>query len=263
MAAKSARTVVKAALRVLSVDIPQVDQSYQRDVKKKVGKIVTEFNEEALGIPLVGEREDGSLWIVDGLQRITALRKMNRKEVRCEVFASKGPEHEAEVFKLVNMNRTRLSAHEEFKALLTAQDKAAWELKTAVEAVGFRIVEGKSGNSSEAARSRDITCVNTLRTAAKEQGIDAVKFALSVIDEAWPEDPLAVYNVIVGGISLFWSKHDGIVDREKLVARMQTTSPQKLMSAASQLTLGNSKLSAIADVMERVYRKRLSSKRGS
>jgi hypothetical protein len=70
--------VVKSALRVVKLSDLSVDQSYQREVKSGHKSIVSDFNEEALGVPLVGQRSDGSLWIVDGLQRVTALKKLGR-----------------------------------------------------------------------------------------------------------------------------------------------------------------------------------------
>ena len=259
------RTVVKAALKVLSLSSLNTDSSYQRDVKGKHKKIVAEFNEEALGIPLIGEREDGTLWIVDGLQRITALRKMGKKEVRCEVFASNGPNHEAEVFKLVNMNRTRLTPSEEFRALLTAGDKLAWGIKEAVEAEGFTVrLIGKSnqgGTTSEADEraARQLTCINTLVGIARHNGTDPIRFTLRTIARAWPGDRNGPHNIIVGGLAAYFIRRDGIVDEERLVPRLQLTTPQKIMYATVQSSVGGggSRDDACADVIEKINRKRV------
>src|SRR5688572_29909905 len=123
------KLVTKSALRTVDLDLLAVDSAYQRDVRHGHKKIIADFNDQALGIPLIGEREDSTLWIVDGLQRITALKALGKTKARVEVFASKGIEHEAEVFKLVNLNRTKLKPVEEFKALLAAHDKESWDIK--------------------------------------------------------------------------------------------------------------------------------------
>ena len=86
------------ALRIVAVADLQVDPSYQRCVKPNHKKIARDFDPNALGVPLVGQREDHSLWIVDGQQRVEALKLLGKVNVRVEVFASKGPEHEAHVF---------------------------------------------------------------------------------------------------------------------------------------------------------------------
>lgn len=264
---ESKRTVVKAALKVVDLAGLQVDPSYQRDVKAKHKSIVAEFNEEALGIPLVGERGDGSRWIVDGLQRITALRKMGRKSVRAEVFASDGPEHEAAIFKLVNLNRTKLSPGEEFRALLAGQDKLAWAIKEAVEAEGYRIVLGRRGQKlggDNTYAAKELTCINTLVAVAKRSGTAPIRFALVAIRESWPGDRLGPYNMMIDGLSIFYSRHQGVVDMDRLIPRLRTVTPHKLIYAAQQVSLGGSgRSNAIADLIEKTYRKRLSGRAGS
>lgn len=260
VATQNKRTVVKSALKIVPVANLQVDPSYQRDVKAKHKRIVADFNEEALGIPLVGEREDGGLWIVDGLQRITALKKLGRKDVRAEVFASRGPEHEAEVFKLVNLNRTKLTSAEQFRAMLTCHDELSWKIKEAVESCGYKIVLGKTGskggNADEQA-SFQLTCISTLVTMADRHGVDPIKFALNCIKESWPNDRMGTNNGIVSGLGCFYRRNDGVVDLERLIPRLQTATPHKIIYAANQATLSNNRVDAIADVLEKLYRKRL------
>lgn len=263
--AKHKRTIVKAALRVVRLDALHVDPAYQRDVKRKHTLIVENFNEEALGIPLIGERQDGTLWIVDGLQRITALKKLGKKEARVEIFASDGSEHEAKVFKLVNLNRTKLSPSEEFRALLTAHDEAAWRIKNAVESVGFKVVLGKSGGSSEA-RATELTCINTLRDLERRpNGVEGIKFALAAVKASWPGDDKGPYNYVVGGLAHFFFRHDGVVDTDRLYPRLSTVTPMKLMYTAQQLVSSGTGAQSerVADVIEKVYRKRLAPNRGS
>jgi hypothetical protein len=246
------RMVQKAALRVVDIDSLQVDESYQRPVKGKHKKIAAEFDEVALGIPLVGEREDGSLWIVDGRQRIEALRKMGtRSTVRAEVFASRGPEHEAEVFKLVNMNRTRLTAHEEYKALLAAHDEDAWAVKEAVESCGYRVTHG--GTRSDQAVMY-VSAVNTLMYLQRKYGAESIKFALTAAKECWPGDKLGVFNAILMGLGRFWARYEGAVDLERLYPRLRSVTPQKILYSASQ-TVASSGGEATVQVLEKVYRK--------
>lgn len=261
-AKKTQRTVVKGALKVLKIGDLGVDPSYQREVKAKHKKIVAEFNAEALGIPVVGERADGSLWIVDGLQRITALRLLEKREVRAEVFASRGAEHEAEVFKLINLNRTKLSPTEEFRALLTAHDEAAWRIKNVCEAHGFTILlgTGRSGKNPDL-DSTKLTCINTLRHSEAEHGAEAIAFALKTVKATWPSDPLGVYHYLIGGLVTFFARCDRVVDMERLVPRLSTTTPQKILYTAQQMTIGTGGRNAqVADIIEKFYRKRRSGK---
>lgn len=250
MAKVSERTVVKAALRVLNVADLKVDSSYQREIKPGHRRIMSEFNEEAFGIPLVGEREDGSLWIVDGLQRITAIGKMGRRQVRAETFASNGPEHEAAVFKLVNMNRTKLKPLEEYKALLTAHDDLAWQVENVVNACGFKVSDGKTR------MPKYVSCVKVLMRSVRDYGPDCIKFTLTTIAECWPDDSLGTNNNLIGGLVSFWKRNEGLVDIEKMTPRFRASSPLKILQAARQINLSNDANGAVADMLEKLMRRR-------
>jgi len=252
------RLVQKAALRILDLTDLGVDPSYQREVKSAHKRIVADFDEQALGIPLVGERSDGTLWIVDGQQRVVALKKLGKTKVRAEVFASEGPEHEARVFKLVNMNRVKLQAREQFKALLTAHDEEAWAVKETVEAAGFKI-SNKAGKRQEEANSKHLACVSTLVQCYRECGPEALRFALRAVDEAWPGDPLSVGGKLLNGLCLFHKAKGELLDVQKIITRMKQTTPYKVLYKAAQISMGSAGKGhsyAVAEVLEQLYKKR-------
>jgi hypothetical protein len=250
------KLVTKAAIRRVPIDVLAVDPSYQREVKAGHKKIVADFDETAFGVPLIGEREDCTLWIVDGLQRITAIKKLGQDVVRCEVFASKGPEHEAQVFKLINLDRTRLRPIEEFKALLTAHDEEAWKIKTAVESCGFSIKEGRNGAYTV------LQCVNTLKRMLKYHKEEGIKFALNTTKEAWPEDMLGIYSELLEGLGIFFTQQKGLVDQERLIPRLQTTTPHKILYAARLASAGGPTTTNVYDVIVKLYRKRAVNRKG-
>lgn len=257
MATKSLRTVSGSALKVLYLEGIQTDPSYQRDVVSGHKRIVADFDPVGLGIPLVGEREDGSLWIVDGLQRITALRKMGKKQVRAEVFASQGPEHEANVFKLVNKNRTPLRPLQIFTAMLTAGDETAWEIKKIVEDYGFMILATKKnapGHTSPETLSNQMTCIAAISAVFRRGKEPALRFVLSVLQKSWPDDPMRTRDALVLGLYTFWNRREGSVDVERLLPRLMTTTPAKMIYS-SQLGSGD-RTTVMADVIERLYKKK-------
>ena len=253
-----------SALRVIALDVIQTDPSYQREIVPKHKKIVAEFNEEALGIPVVGQREDGSLWIVDGLQRLTALRKLERKTVRAEVFVSRGPEHEAEVFRLINQNRTKLKSAELFHALLASGDEVAWVVKKTAESLGFQLTtstrqrnSGKSLGDAER-NAKLLTAVSALYNIAKTSGAEGIKFVLTTIDHGWPADPMGNKAEILTGIYLWWMRREKVVDQDRLIARLKVTPATKVWQQA-MLGIG-SRPTNVAEVIEKVYRRVKSAK---
>jgi hypothetical protein len=250
--------VSKTALRVVKLDDLRVDPSYQRGVVAKHRKIVAEFDEDALGVILVGQREDNSMWIVDGLQRFTAVGKLGWTEMRANVFRSRGPEHEAAVFKLVNKNRTSLSSNQLFAALLTAGDEECWAVKSVAEKFGYKIPSGgKRGvSASRDQAAKELTCVNSLVRVYHQRGQEALEFVLGIISECWPGDPYAVKTDVVDGLFTWYvARMAGSgVDRDPLVPRLQASRPHAMIVSASQGAFGRSQ--NMADVIERIYAKR-------
>ena len=245
------------ALRIVAVADLQVDPSYQRCVKPNHKKIARDFDPNALGVPLVGQREDHSLWIVDGQQRVEALKLLGKVNVRVEVFASKGPEHEAHVFKLVNCNRTKLHSLEEFWAKVRALDDDSLILKRTVEQEGFKIVgrgnerlSGKDGSETNG-----LACVNTLARYLHLHGPDAVRFALRIVRTHWGSDPNARTSHVLAGLSRFWSGHRDDLDEARLGARLVTTTPSKILVAAANGL--SDKETNVHTEIERMYKKRL------
>jgi hypothetical protein len=215
---------------------------------------VANFDPNALGIPLVGQREDGTLWIVDGLQRISALRKLGKSTVRAEVFVSKGPEHEAEIFKLVNAGRVKLTPRDLFKAKLTSGDVVAWEIKHAVELAGFRLDVSRPGKDTSPDAWLYVIAYTTLEGIHKYSGRDAVKRILNIVKNAWPGDMLATNSDILGGLNAFFRRLENMVDDEKLSRNLATTTTQKVLYSGSQGIGGRH--ANIADVIAKVYAKR-------
>lgn len=254
------RLVVKKGLRNIAIDSIQRDPSYQREVKRKHKDIVTDFVEEALGIPIVGEREDGSLWIIDGLQRITALFKLGNKKVTVLVVASKGPEHEALIFRKINGGRAGLTPQEMFQSALTAQEPAAWRIKECVESCGLRLNLKKGGTTSEIA----VSCVTTLVACERVYGCEAIKFALEVARDSWPGDKKAFYGQIISGMCGFYKKHEGMIDMDRFDPRIKSVTPHKIIYQAQNLALttgasssSGAISSSVMQVIEKIYKKRM------
>lgn len=254
---KHTNLVVKNALRQVEISTLQVDNSYQRQLNNKaINKIAKNYDPVAFGIPLVGERNDGSLWIVDGQQRIGFLRSDKKyKWVRVEVFASKGPEHEAEVFRLVNKNRTPLKPIEMFHALLTAGDEDMWSIKEIIEKAGFKIPRGESKGVQESHENRSlkIHCIGAVSRVYRDCGKEGLEFILNVLSKIWDNDHNRTSDAIIGGLGSFYNNREKVVDIDRLVVRLAKTTPNKILYSA-QLGVGN-RHSVVSQLIDKFYRK--------
>jgi hypothetical protein len=255
--------VKEKSFRKLNITELNVDPSYQREVKPGHKKILAKFDEAALGIPLIGMREDEngkrSYWIVDGLQRISAMLLKGWKEVRCEVFRSDGPEHEAHVFNLVNGGRTRLTPGELFHALLVAGDEVAHKVRDTVVANGYTILRVKGiGPNRGNVRPGEVGCVKTLWHVVRFHGTEPLAFALRVIKAAWYENPNGTRDAIIAGLAKWYAAKkdkDQPVNEEKFIKQCQLVTPDKLLYSASQGV--GSIHSNMLEVIQRVSQRKL------
>jgi hypothetical protein len=138
--------LLKTENRKISVDDLNISDAYQRTiVPSRVSRIAKNLDQDAFGSLTVGQRRDGSYWVVDGMQRLTAARKLGIGMVPCDVFDSEGQEHEARVFRLKNRERTNVSSVSLFRAQLTEGDEQSMEIERVVRKAGLKLALKEEG----------------------------------------------------------------------------------------------------------------------
>lgn len=250
---------LKVKNKLLAVDDLQVCGAYQRMiVKSRVSAIVKKFDADAFGSLCVGEREDGSYWIVDGLQRHTAAQALGLSQVRCDVFASSGPAHEARIFRHKNKDRTAVSAVTVFKALLQEGDQQALAIRSAVENAGLSLSLGP-GRSAKAWPA--VCCVGALRNIYELAGADHLTRVLNIVTEAWKGEVDATRGTILDGLSLFVHRAEN-VDDKRLSRKLKAIEPMAILRFADSQRglIGGGRSSAVATAFLNFYNKGLSKK---
>jgi hypothetical protein len=122
---------------------------YQRGEARRASTIqkARHWDHAAAGAVIVGQRADGSFWVVDGLQRTLAEAiRGDIEAVDCMVFQSKGPKHEAGVFQRCNLGRITVDAIHKFSVAVKAGDKVECEVAQWVRENGMRIAGDKHKN---------------------------------------------------------------------------------------------------------------------
>ena len=249
-----------AEQRQLSVEDLNIAEAYQRTmIGHQINKIAKRYDDDAFGSLLVGRRKDGTYWVVDGLQRLSAARKIGRKKVPCRIFESEGPQHEAAVFRKVNKDRSNVNAVALFKALLAEGDEEAIAIQDAVASVGLKIrVENGKG-----AAWPWIKCVRSAQRCYGRGGADHLIDTLRVICDCWGGEDDALRGDIIDGMSLFLHKCDDI-DRVRLVKKLRTTSVADVLRFASgvrKLISSSTRPAAIAQGLLKFYNAGLREKR--
>lgn len=130
--------------RCIAISDLKIDHSYQR---AEVGDdtiltIARGFKWSAFGVLVVMERANGTLYVVDGQQRLAAVkRRGDIDKVPCMVFQSTGKDHEAQAFLDLNTARRKVSALDKFVAAARANIDPAKSISAWMRAEGFTITK--------------------------------------------------------------------------------------------------------------------------
>jgi len=123
--------------------------SYQRGEASRMSTIMRakHFDHAAAGAVVVGQRSDGSFWIVDGLQRVLAeTLRGDVGTVDCMVFQSSGKANEARVFQLCNISRSGVKAVHKFMVAVESGDEPECTINKWIVEEGFRVGKEKGRN---------------------------------------------------------------------------------------------------------------------
>jgi hypothetical protein len=236
--------------RKLPVRKLKVCKQYQRELNETmVKKIVKDFEDDAFGVLVIGARDDGSHYVVDGQTRLAAAKELGKKEVPCVWFRSEGKDQEAKMFRLVNNHRS-VSRLQRTYAMLAEKDPEIVKMDRTVRKHGFKI-----GYRCSTRTWGNILAVAPLQTMSREGTLDN---ALAVISEAWEGEVEAVSAAVLSGFQVFLRDYSEKIDFKRLVERLATTSAAKVRAGGDARRLdGGSRGSAISDVMRIIYNRSL------
>ena len=251
--------LLKTENRKIGVDELNISDAYQRTiVPARVNRIAKNLDQDAFGSLTVGQRRDGTHWVVDGMQRLTAARKLGISMVPCDVFDSEGKEHEARVFRLKNRERTSVSACALFNAQLTEGDPQTLEIDRVIREAGLKLRLRDEGGSGWPY----VKAVKALERSISRVGADGLAAALDILMQVWPGEDGALQGDMIEGMCWFIKKHDGF-DRQSLVQRLSKKSIGGVVRAAdANYKLGKDRDSssygrslATYDAIELIYSK--------
>jgi hypothetical protein len=255
----------KPDVRMVAVGDLIVDEEYQREaIAAHVAGIAKNFDEEAFGVIVAGERDDGSLHPVDGFQRLNAAMERGATHVPCQIIKSRGPEHEAELFGKLNKRRG-LSTHQLFKADVCAGKPDAVAVYDAITAAGLN-VRGMKPNGKRQSIGGVKQCQTAFRRmGGGESGAAHVTEVLTTLRRTWGEQhhETAYHCAVIGGLAFFLRRFGDNVDRKRLRGLMERQSPNKLMGNGDTFKMmsGTTRDEGVARAFFEVYNKGLTSRR--
>lgn len=245
-------TTLMPPTEVIDLRTLQVTPAYQRFPRVQlVNKIISTFCRDAIQLPHVGIREDGSRFITDGNQRKTALLGMGVTHMLCVTFPSQGEAHESLVFLHINLDRIAVSPGVKFKALATAGDPTALAAETAVIDSGLKLV-----TDGRAMRWPEIACASSILAIVRRYGKKHLLRTFDVLTRAWGGDIDALRGISVAGTAEFLSRPN--VDSDVLVQRLSSLTPHDVLNSTNDLVklASGARSNAFAAALAVVYNQR-------
>lgn len=236
--------------------------AYQRPLREKWAQwIADHFDPDKFGVLVVAERSDGTFWVLDGQQRLSACRKMgwgDEQEVPCEIIAEPTPQREAEIFSGRNA-RLGLRYLDQFVARVAAGESTAVAVAHIVNLCGYQISHLDSDGNLYAVQACEKVY---LGRRSREQGKthpDALRATLETIRAAWGLSKDGVRGPIIQGIGQLFIREDGNIDKANLATKLSTHEggPTALVGTAKGLRTAHGGVisDALADLVVGVYNK--------
>jgi len=188
-----------------------LDLSYQRYPNEtKVNKIVKNFDKGALGVIICSAREDGTIVILDGGHRIAAMRmmKLDDQFVDCLVYFGLTIPEEANLFNLINDNRTKPKTQDLFKAKVVAHDSSAVEID--------KIFKKHNLSTSNQAGANLIRAVGTVSNLYKKNGSTNVDKTIEILKLAFGNHSSSFTDFALVSVSNMVSIYPNM-DRNRLI----------------------------------------------
>lgn len=225
----------------------QVDHQYQRPRKNTlVAQIAQNPSWELFGVPVCFKRSNNMLYCADGQQRLAGVLASSNppKEVPVVWFDIQDVTEEAEVFVLINEWRKSLQPIEKHKGKIVARDPATLAIERAVSKAGFTIDSGVGSGPAHAKTIQAVAGVGVIYNRIGEEGLLQT---LTVIKDAWPDDPAALSTHVLRGVAQLIEEQGENYNRTKLTNAIKKTDPFKLLREADRLRfeMGGSKLTNV------------------
>ena len=201
---------------------------YQRPVKDwKVNKLVREWDDRLAG-PVTVSRRDGKLYLVDGQNRVAALRRMNGDKdlmVPCRMHYGLSYAEEAELCWKLDQAKSRLTLAQSITALKEAgTDEEISAILRLMEVNGFKWTLDK-----DIPGEYEIRAARAVLSAYRLLGQDAFDRMLRLLAGAWQGAPSSLKGGFLSGMALFVKTYETeLVDRTA-IKRLSAIDPEEVV----------------------------------
>lgn len=205
-----------------------VDGRYQRALESpRAERMGAALDPARLQVFILSLRPDGSFIVIDGQHRYEACKHRGfNGPVDCHVFRGLSLQQEAALFDDLNRDRKAVGAWDQFKARLVAENS--------VELAIVKIARSKGLRPGGTVGKNVITAVRALYSVHSRGNLGPVLGVLV----AWSDggDPSYFEGLLLKSLSYFLEWYGDAVDVDRLVERLSTWSPARVVNKYKRLT---------------------------
>lgn len=235
-----------------------VDYSYQhRPYPGAIEDLRRHFQPAYSGFILVNERDDGSLWALDGQTRCSVHQQLELHWIRAEVLTGLTQAEEAEVYLLKCINAKRMPV-DFFLAEFVAKRPIAVQIH---DILGKRQIEVESfathGRKPGTEDTHVVSCVAYLkRMLTRDPSGDVLGMVLDLIKATWEFGGNTLTGVFLDSLHRLLLVHQDEISRRTFVEKLQRVHPDEIRAQAlarrastrPQITVGTALQQVIVDL---------------
>ncbi|GHU73386.1 hypothetical protein AGMMS49992_11770 [Clostridia bacterium] len=195
---------------------------YQRDVvPSRVSRIVAQYNPAKLGILIVNRRKNLDCAVIDGQNRLAAMRLLNARDVACGVLEGLSVKEEADYFRFQKDNTRPLTAYDMYNASIYAEDQHYLAIDYILRKYGYHV--------SKRSGPRGITAISALSKIAQTFGFPVLQQTVEWISRTWPDDSTIVRQETLAGLAELASRFGQRIPTDVFAGRMSAYQPGSML----------------------------------
>lgn len=248
------KTIAKAELRPVPVEVIKLDSHYQRDTSQHWVDEHRPFDSQQSGAIVLSSRAGGP-YCIDGGHRLALARADGVSHINAFVIDGLTQAEEARLFTRYQRERRNLTSFALFRADCVAGDPQTLALVRVVHSAGFTL-ERKGG-------PHNITAIDSLRYIQRLGGDELLGRTLDAIKGVWLGEDKALSGQILKGVAIFLRSagQQPTFRRERFERVMNNLAPSKVirlaMGIANKRSAANVGPANVAEALHENYNKTL------
>jgi hypothetical protein len=183
--------------------------------------------QDNMGVVTLTLQPTGRYNCVDGNHRTALARALGLETILARIVIDLSPEQEAQLFEMIHTVHLP-TAQDRFRARLYRYDPVALDIQSILRHNGLDIAPSKRTTPGK------LVAVAALDQVYTQMGPAALRMVIEIIVAAWGTDDSRAYvGSMLQGMAVFLLRYSNKLDRSRLIEKLQTVTPARLLADAS------------------------------